>query len=73
MVFPQADKLQVCGSDMVINRDLLGKIYKFNKDVYSDIERDDIYHTVVSSAIVGKDIRKSHIEEVRKIKTVINN
>lgn len=69
VVFPYAGKLKISGTDNVLNQEgLLAKINSYQNFVYSNEERDRIYHLLTNNNILDKDERKAHAAEVRNIK-----
>lgn len=69
VVFPYAGKLKISGTDNVFNQEgLLSKINSYQSFVYSNEERDRIYHLLTNNNILDKDERKAHVAEVRNIK-----
>jgi hypothetical protein len=66
VVFPYADKLKISGTENVVNmRGLRVKIAYQMDLVYSNEERDRIYHLLMNNNIADKDLRKEHIQEIK--------
>ena len=71
IVFTRADKLQISGIDSVVNISaVVSKIQSYSRIVYSDEERDAIFQLLESANIVDKQMRKSHIKEIRALNKI---
>jgi hypothetical protein len=69
VAFHGADKLKISGTNSVgYARDIVRKIESYVEPVFSDAERDEIYNLLVTSNVLDKAARKSHIREVRNLK-----
>lgn len=66
IVFPQAEKLKISGTDVVgTARDTVQKIAAYSTSIYSDTERDDICTALSLANITDKEQRNLHNGEVR--------
>lgn len=69
IVFPDADKLKISGTDLVgYTRDVIRKIKGFTNPIFSDAERDEIYEILVRTNILDKEARKLHNKGVKELK-----
>ena len=69
IAFPNADKLVISGTDSVGGaHEILRTIESYVGLVYSDAERDEIYHLLEDSNISDDESRELHIREVRDLK-----
>jgi len=69
IVFTKAGKLQVSGTDSVVDLyDIVEEIQSYSKILYTDEECDDISELLIDADIVDEQMRKSQIEEVRALK-----
>lgn len=67
VIFPDADKLKISGTDKVgYPKEIVKRIQVYNKLVYSDAERDFIVTQLVNNNISDKDARRLHVKEVKK-------
>lgn len=71
IAFTRAEKWEVNGTDSVVNLStIVSKIQSYSKIVYSDEERNHIHQLLAGANIVDKQMRKSHIKEVRALKKI---
>lgn len=69
IVFPNADKIRVSGTDSVGHaRDIIKKIENYTSIIYSNEERDEICNLLVTKDIINKEARELHNREVRELK-----
>lgn len=69
VIFPIAGKLKISGTDSVgYTRDIVRKIKDYKTQVFTDIERDEIFDILVNANIQDKESRKLHNEGVRDLK-----
>ncbi|MFC2000376.1 nuclease-related domain-containing protein [Chloroflexota bacterium] len=69
IAFTRADKLKISGTDSVVSLStIVRKIQSYSTIVYSDEERDYIHRLLAGANIVDKQIRKSHVKDVRALK-----
>jgi len=69
IAFPNADKLKISGTDCVgYARDIVHKIESYTEQIYSDVERDEIYNLLAAADIIDQEARDLHRQEVRSLK-----
>ena len=69
VVFPNAEKLKISGTDSVgYMRDIIRKIKNYKVQVFTDTERDEIYNILASANIQNKELRKLHNKGVKNLK-----
>ena len=69
VIFPNAEKLKISGTDSVGHAsDIMRKIENYKDQAFTDIERDDIYNILVNANIQDKELRKLHNKGVRDLK-----
>lgn len=71
VVFPDADKLKIFGTNNVgYPKEIVEKIKNHATQIYSDIERDEIFDLLSAHNIVDREARREHNREVRIKKSV---
>jgi len=61
VVFTEADKLKISGTDLVVSADdILRKIKNFTAVIFSDIEREKIGEILTKANIIDKQARRLH-------------
>ena len=69
VVFPNAGKLKISGTDSVgYTRDIIRKIEDHKVQIFTDAECDEIYNILVNANIQDKELRKLHNKGVRELK-----
>ena len=69
VVFPIAGKLKISGTDSVgCARDIVRKIENYKTQIFTDVERDEIFDILANANIQNKDLRKLHNKSVRDLK-----
>ena len=69
VAFPIAGKLKISGTDSVgYARDIVRKIKDNKTQIFTDVERDEIFDILVNANIQDKESRKLHNEGVRDLK-----
>jgi len=71
VIFPNAEneKLEISGTDSVgYARDIIRKIEDYKIQIFTDVERDEIYNILASANIQDKESRKLHNKGVRELK-----
>ena len=69
VVFPNAGKLKISGTDSVgYARDIIRKIEDYKVQLFTNAERDEIYNILVNANIQDKELRKLHDKGVRELK-----
>jgi len=69
VVFPIAGKLKISGTDSVgYARDIARKIENYKTQIFTDVERDEIFDILANANIQNKDLRKLHNKSVRDLK-----
>lgn len=69
IAFPDAEKLQISGMDSVGHAgDTIKKIEAYQTQVFTDIERDEIFNMLSSANVQDKVFRKLHDKGVRDLK-----
>jgi len=69
VVFPIAGKLKISGTDSVgCTRDIVRKIENYKTQIFTNVERDDIFDILVNANIQDNDLRKLHNESVKYLK-----
>ncbi|MFC1951052.1 nuclease-related domain-containing protein [Chloroflexota bacterium] len=68
VVFTRADKMKISGTDSVVHLSgIVRKIKNYSNNIYSDVQRNEIHRLLVDANIVDKQLRKSHIKEIRAL------
>lgn len=69
VVFPNAGKLKISGTDSVgYTRDIIRKIEDHKAQIFTDAERDEVYNILANANIQDKELRKLHNKGVRELK-----
>lgn len=69
VVFTIAGKLKISGTDSVgYARDIVRKIKNYKTQIFTDVERDEIFNILMNANIQDKESRKLHNEGVRDLK-----
>ena len=69
VAFPIAEKLKISGTDSVgYARDIVRKIKDYKIQIFTDVERDEIFDILTNANIQDKESRKLHSEGVRDLK-----
>jgi len=69
VVFPNAGKLKISGTDSVgYTRDIIRKIEDHKAQIFTDAERDEVYNILANANIQDKGLRKLHNKGVRDLK-----
>ena len=69
VVFPITGKLKISGTDSVgCARDIVRKIENYKTQIFTDVERDEIFDILANANIQNKDLRKLHNKSVRDLK-----
>jgi hypothetical protein len=69
VAFPDAEKMQITGTDSIGHAgDIIIKIQGYQTQVFTDIERDDIFNTLSGANIQDKAFRALHDKNVRELK-----
>ncbi|MBN1162178.1 NERD domain-containing protein, partial [Patescibacteria group bacterium] len=69
IVFPNASKIQVSGTNLVGNAEqIVDKILSLKTPIYTEEETNSIYNTLVNANVTDLKIRKNHNKEISNIR-----
>jgi hypothetical protein len=69
VAFPNANKIKISGTESIgRGRHIIEKIKNYKILVYSNEERDEIFRLIARKNITGKEARRLHKRDVKKLK-----